>query len=64
MLDILRQGNYSTTRAKNMRKDTKSNLKNSIFLAKTTWTSHLAKKLYEMSGNPKYSWKAVNTLKE
>ena len=63
-LDQIRRGNYSTSQAKTMCKDTKKNLKDIIYIAKANWTSHLAGRIHEIARNPKYSWKAVNTLKE
>ena len=47
-----------------MCKDAKKNLKDIISIAKANWTSHLAERIHEMARNSKYSWKAVNTLKE
>ena len=63
ILDLIRQGKYSTTQAKIMCKDTKKNLKDIISIAKANWTSHLAERIHEMVRNPKDSRKAVNTLK-
>ena len=64
ILDLVRQGKYSTTQAKIMCKDSKKDLKDVISLAKANWTSHLAERIHEMARNPKDSWKAINTLKE
>ena len=47
-----------------MCKDAKKNLKDIISIAKANLTSHLAERINEMARNSKYSWKAVNTLKE
>ena len=64
ILDIIRQGKYSTTQAKIMCKDANKNLKDIISIAKANWTYPLAERIHEMARNPKDSWKAVNTLKE
>ena len=63
IVDLIRQGKYSTTQAKIMCKDTKQNLKDIISITKENWTCHLAERIHEMVRNPKDSRKAVNTLK-
>ena len=64
ILDLVTQGKYSTTQAKNICKNAEKNLKNGSYLAKANWTSHLAERIHEMFRNLKDSWKAVNIVKE
>ena len=53
IVDMDRQGNYSTTQAKIICKDAKSKLKNDISIAKSNWTSHLDERIHDFFRNPK-----------
>ena len=47
-----------------MEKEVKFNLREGIQLAKSKWTENLANKIHDLANTPRYTWQAVNILKE
>ena len=50
--------------AKEMCQTTKTNLLDTVTLAKSKWATHLAKKVHSLRLNPKEAWQAVKDLKK
>ena len=64
ILDLIRQNNVDVKTAKSIARTVKNNLQDSIELAKSRWSNHLAERIREMSYLTKDAWSTVNKLRE